>query len=64
MKISEIRGLGINELQTKKNEMAEELFRLKIRHAGGQLESTATQGRLRRDIARIHTVMKEKEAAG
>ncbi len=52
------------ELQTKKGELAEELFRLKIRHAGGQLESTASLGRLRRDIARIKTVMKEKEAAG
>jgi large subunit ribosomal protein L29 len=64
MKISEIRGLGINELQTKNIELAEELFRLKIRHASGQLESPGTLGRLRRDIARIATVMKEKEAAG
>lgn len=64
MKISEIRGLGITELQTKKSELAEELFRLKIRHAGGQLESTASLGRLRKDIARIKTVMKEKEAEG
>ena len=54
----------MTELQTKKSELAEELFRLKIRHAGGQLESTASLGRLRKDIARIKTVMKEKEAAG
>jgi len=64
MKISEIRGLGINELQNKNNELAEELFRLKIRHSSGQLESTAALGRLRKDIARIATVLKEKEAAG
>ncbi len=64
MKISEVRGLGINELQIKNSELAEELFRLKIRHASGQLESTATLGRLRKDIARIATVLKEKEAAG
>jgi large subunit ribosomal protein L29 len=64
MKIKEIRGLGINELQTKNRELAEELFRLKIRHATGQLESTATLGRLRKEIARIATVLKEKEAAG
>ncbi len=64
MKISEIRGLGINELQIKNSELAEELFRLKIRHSSGQLESTATLGRLRKDIARIATVLKEKEAAG
>ena len=64
MKIKEIRGLGINELQTKNRELAEELFRLKIRHASGQLESTATLGRIRKDIAHIATVLKEKEAAG
>jgi large subunit ribosomal protein L29 len=64
MKISEIRGLGINELQNKNNELKEELFRLKIRHSSGQLESTANLGRIRRNIARIATVLKEKEAAG
>ena len=64
MKISEIKSLGITELQDKKNELSEELFRLKIRHTGGQLESTASLGKLRKDIARIATVLKEKEAAG
>ncbi len=64
MKIKEIRGLGAQELQVKNNELVEELFRLKIRHASGQLDSTAILGRMRRDIARIATVLKEKEAAG
>ena len=64
MKISEVRGLGINELQNKSSELAEELFRLQIRNASGQLESTATLGGLRKDIARIATVLKEKEAVG
>ncbi len=64
MKLSEVRGLGINELQIKNSELVEELFRLKIRHSSGQLESTATLGRLRKDIARVATVLKEKEAAG
>jgi large subunit ribosomal protein L29 len=62
MKIKEIRDLGINELNQKNSEIHEELFRLKIRHASGQLESPASLGRLRRDIARIKTVLKEKEA--
>lgn len=64
MKIKEIRGLGAQELQVKNNELVEELFRLKIRHASGQLDSTAILRRMRRDIARIATVLKEKEAAG
>jgi large subunit ribosomal protein L29 len=36
---------------------------LKIRHASGQLESTVMLARFRKDIARINTVLKEKEAA-
>ncbi len=62
MKISEMKSLGVNELQIKKSELVEELFRLKIRHASGQLESTASLGRLRKDVARIATVLREKEA--
>ncbi len=62
MKIKEIRDLGINELKQKRSELAEELFKLRIRHASGQLEPTAKLGSLRRDIARVNTVLKEKEA--
>ncbi len=46
MKIKEIRDLGINELKQKNSELVEELFRLRIRHASGQLESTAMLGTL------------------
>ena len=63
MKIREIRVLGINELKQKSGELIEELFRLRIRHASGQLESTVMLGRFRKDIARVNTVLKEKEAA-
>jgi large subunit ribosomal protein L29 len=63
MKIKEIRDLGIGELAQKNSELVEELFRLRIRNASGQLDSTASLGRLRKDIARIQTVLKEKEVA-
>jgi large subunit ribosomal protein L29 len=63
MKVKEIRALGVNELKQKIVELNEELFRLKIRHASGQLESTVMLGRFRKDIARVKTVLKEKEAA-
>ena len=63
MKINEIIALGINELKQKSGELMEELFRLKIRHASGQLESTVMFGRFRKDIARVNTVLNEKEAA-
>ncbi|MBN1365240.1 MAG: 50S ribosomal protein L29 [Syntrophaceae bacterium] len=63
MKIKEIRDLDVNGLQQKIAELSEELFRLKIRHSSGQLESTVMLERLRKDIARVNTVLKEKEAA-
>jgi large subunit ribosomal protein L29 len=62
MKIKEIRDLNVDELNQKQREMAEELFRLRLRHSTGQLESPAMLNRVRRDIARIITVRREKEA--
>lgn len=62
MKTSEIRDLGLAELKQKNEALQEELFRLRIRHTTGQLESTASLGKLKKDIARIKTVLKEKEA--
>jgi large subunit ribosomal protein L29 len=62
MKIKEIRVLDVNGLKQKIAELSEELFRLKIRHASGQLESTVMLARFRKDIARVKTVLKEKEA--
>ncbi len=62
MKTNEIRDLGVAELKQKNNELQEELFKLRIRHTTGQLESTASLGRVKKDIARVKTVLREKEA--
>ena len=61
MKIKEIRDLNVDELNQKHGEMTEEMFRLRLRHSTGQLESPAMLNRVRRDIARIKTVQREKE---
>ncbi len=61
MKIKEIRDLSKDELQQKNRELVDEFFKLRMRHASGQLDSPATLGRLRKDIARIRTVLAEKE---
>lgn len=61
MKISEIRDLSIDELQKKERELIEELFNLRLRHAYQRLDSPATLGEIRRDIARLKTVLVEKE---
>jgi large subunit ribosomal protein L29 len=62
MKIKEVRDLNVDELKQKNREMAEEFFRLRLRHTAGQLDSPAVLNRVRKDIARIKTVLKEKEA--
>lgn len=62
MKIKEIRDMGKDELLRKNEELVEELFRIRIRHASGQLETPSALGRVRKDIARIKTVLVEREA--
>ena len=61
MKIKEIRDLGIDELVQKNKELVEELFKLRLRHTSGQLESPAIMRSVRKNIARIKTVLKERE---
>jgi large subunit ribosomal protein L29 len=61
MKIKEIKDLSIDELQMKQRDLTDELFKLKIRHTTGQLDSPATLNNVRKDIARIKTIMKQKE---
>lgn len=62
MKIKEVRDLDVEQLKQKNGELIEELFRLRLRHASEKIESTAMLSKLRKDIARIKTVLKEKEA--
>jgi large subunit ribosomal protein L29 len=61
VKIKEIKDLSMDELKQKTRDLAEDLFRLRIRHASGNLESPATMRNVRKDIARIKTILKEKE---
>ncbi len=61
MKSKEIRDLSIDELRVKERDLADELFKLKIRHTTGQLDSPAALKNVRRDIARIKTIRKQKE---
>ena len=63
MKASEIRELSMEELLAKSNELRGEAFNVRIKRATGQLENTAKAKQLRRDIARVETVMREKREA-
>ena len=62
-KPSELREKGLEELQRLEAEKAENLFNLKVRHAGGTLESAADLRSVRRDLARVKTILGEKRRA-
>ena len=57
----ELRGLADEELVAKLKEAKEELFNLRFQAATGQLESHGRLRAVRTDIARIYTVMRERE---
>ena len=63
MKTKEIRELTAEELNTKLKELKEELFNLRFRHAIGQLENPASLNVCKKDIAKVKTVLREKELA-
>ena len=62
MKAEEVKALSVEELQHKEGELREELFNLKFQHATGKLENTSRLRQLRKDIARVLTVAKEKSS--
>ena len=61
MKATELRSLGVDELGTKEHELADQLFRMRIQKSMGQLEAAHKLKSLRRDLARVKTVLREKE---
>ena len=58
---NELRALTDEELQTRLREGKEELFNLRFQVATGQLDNNRRLQTVRRDIARIYTVMRERE---
>lgn len=64
MKAATLRDMSVDELQRKLAELRESLFNLKFQHATGQLENTAQLKRHKRDIARVLTVLHEKQSVG
>jgi large subunit ribosomal protein L29 len=59
----EFRELNDVELEHRLNESKEELFNLRFQNATGQLDSTARLAHVRKDVARIETLLREREIA-
>ncbi len=63
MQASELRNLDVNEITAKIDAAYQELFNLRFQWASGQLEDHNRMTVLRRDIARMKTVLRERELA-
>jgi len=63
MKASELRDLSYEELSDKLAEAKEEAFNLRFQFATNQLDNTARLSQVRREVARIATIMREQEIA-
>jgi len=61
MKARELRELTSDELKVKERDFREEIFNLRFQHSIGQLEKTARIEEVRRDIARIMEIVRERE---
>ena len=60
-KASELRDMSTDELETRLADTREELFNLRFQNATGQLDNYRRLGILRRDVARITTILRERE---
>jgi len=60
MKVNKLRDMGADELLTKSTELTQELFNLKFQHHTGRLENAAKLSIVRKDIARVKTILRER----
>ena len=63
MKVAEVRDLQVDELRQREKDLDDQLFRLRIQKSMGQLEAAGKIKGVRRDLARVKTVLHEKETA-
>ncbi len=64
MKVSEIRDLTAEELNTKLGDLKKDLFNLRLQLATNQLDNTNRISEVKHDIARVYTVLREKQLTG
>lgn len=62
MKANEIRDLSVADLEKKAGELHQELFNLKFQLHTGHLENTSRVAQVRKDIARVKTVLRQKQS--
>ena len=63
VKASTLRDKSVDELHTRERELSEQLYKLRFQRATGRMESPARMRQVRREIARIKTLLNEKGRA-
>jgi large subunit ribosomal protein L29 len=61
MKVGEIRELTVDDLRAREKDLGDQLFRLRIQKSMGQLEAPLKVRLVRRDLAKVKTVLRERE---
>ena len=61
MKANEVRKMSAQELETKLQDLKKDLFTLRMQHATNHLDNPVKISAVRRDIARVKTVLREKQ---
>ena len=64
MKASEIRSMSAAELESKLVELKKDLFQLRLQHATNQLDNPVRIAEVKKDIARVKTMIREQQLAG
>ena len=59
--IKEIRGLSVEKLEAKLQDLKKDLFMLRMQHATNQLDNPMQLNAVKKDIARVKTIIREKE---
>ena len=62
MKVAEVRELSVDDLRLRERDLADQLFRLRIQTSMGQLETPIKLRLVRRDLAKVKTVLRERQA--
>ena len=64
MKATEIRKMSADELASKLGDLKKDLFQLRLQHATNQLDNPIKISEVKRDIARVKTIIREQQLAG
>lgn len=63
MKASEVRAMSVADLEKKLADLKKDLFNLRLQHATNQLENPGKINDVKKDIARVKTIIREKQTA-